>query len=69
MSYGPTDLATLKEFIKILILAAEEGEMKKDISLLFPMLNYCILVGCSLHTKSDIMQDDVNCPITLSWKR
>ena len=37
--------------------------------LLFPMLNYCILIGCSLHTKSDIMQDDVNCPITLSWKR
>ena len=30
---------------------------------------YCILIGCSLHTKSDIMQDDVNCPITLSWKR
>ena len=37
--------------------------------LLFPMSNYCILIGCSLHTKSDIMQDDVNCPITLSWKR
>ena len=34
--------------------------------LLFLMLKYCILIGCSLHTKSDIMQDDVNCPITLA---
>ena len=34
--------------------------------LLFPMLKYCILIGCSLPPKSDIMQDDVNCPISLS---
>ena len=34
--------------------------------LLFPMLKYCILIGCSLSPKSDIMQDDVNCPISLS---
>ena len=33
------------------------------------MLKYCILIGCSLPPKSDIMQDDVNCPISLSWKR
>ena len=48
---------------------------KTYLSLLFPLLKYCILIGCSLHTKSDIMQDDVNWPITLScvaaifWKQ
>ena len=35
-------------------------------ALLFPMLKYCILIGCSLPPKSDIIQDDVNCPISLS---
>ena len=34
--------------------------------LLFPMLKHCILIGCSLPPKSDIMQDDVNYPISLS---
>ena len=34
--------------------------------LLFPILKYCIWIGCSLPPKSDIIQDDVNCPISLS---
>ena len=33
MLYGPTDLPTFNEFIKISISVAEEGEMKKDFSL------------------------------------
>ena len=39
------------------------------------MLKYYVLIGCSLHPKSDIMQDDVTWPITLScvaasvWKQ
>ena len=41
----------------------------RDAFLLFPILKYCILIGCSLPPESDIMQDDVNCPISLSWKR
>ena len=54
---------------QILILESNmKGKAEKgtQILLLFPMLKYCILIGCSLPPKSDIMQDDVNCPISLS---
>ena len=53
---------TLPDQINMILVSA----LSNKCILLFPMLKYCILIGCSLTSKSDIMQDDVNCPISLS---
>ena len=53
---GPSAVITaVKDMIEMFLAVRLQGNVHGTI-LLFPMIKYCILIGCSVHTKSDIMQ-------------